>query len=52
MAEEWRCFLEGFVGDGCIEEGKGDGESLEEFGVCLVEFGVCGGINGDRGGKR
>ena len=38
-------FVEGFVGDGCIEEGKGDGESL-------VVFEVYGGINEDRGGRR
>ena len=38
-------FVERFVGDGCIEEGKGDGGSL-------VEFGDCGGINGDGGGRR
>jgi len=37
--------VEGFVGSGCIEEGKGEGGSL-------VEFGVCGDINGDRGGRK
>jgi len=32
--------VEGFVGDGCIGEGKGDGRSL-------IEFGDYGEINGD-----
>jgi len=38
-------FVEGFVGDGCIKEGKGDGRSL-------IEFRDCGRINGDGGGRR
>ena len=37
--------MEGFVGDGCIGEGKGDGESL-------MQFENCGGINGDGGGRK
>ena len=35
-------FVEEFVGDCCIEEGKGDGVNLKDFGV-------CGGINRDGG---
>jgi len=37
--------VEGFVGDGCIGEGKRDGGSL-------VGFENCGVINGDGGGRR